>query len=1090
MGVLANTKQFLADKVTNAAKKAADGIAATSALSPKQVAEVEERRAAYLSDKPDMESEDVQLLIQKNLGMVGVEVYQAYLTQLKQVYLPVDINNDSFSVDNRIRWFDILKWVNDTEERNIDKLVNVYQVLSEEDCNIALIYDRKRNGCNVYLGVVNTDEKQSDPSKVNTYITRLSNALSGNFPGTELKCNKDGDVCYGEGIPKCLEGICKEDGDSKSIAIVSNLASEKSEGFISQSMEKLLDGIVPKSEEEEYTIVLLAKPIINELEKKTRLFELFSALAPYASWQTNYTYTTSDNVGSSSNFGVNLGLSAGIQSSIAVSDGKNRAELYQENSADGKFEKFKKKIKGGFAQGFGQYSPIQNTHNETNTTGYNATANFGVSFSRSSNVSVQMGMNDGITQNFTNFGVKHTLDIIESQIKRLEESAAMGMWEFAAYFVAKSPIVANNVAHMYLALTQGEESFMTRAAVNLYDGEEEKDQADIILKSVQRLQHPIFGLNENLQDEWLLYPTLITPSADLSGKELAKSLNFPRKSVSGLPVLESVSFGREVQHFSDFDEDNDCEKRIIPIGDVYHMRHRENTAVNFDVDSFTSHIFVTGSTGTGKSNTIYQLLDSLHEKGVNFLVVEPAKGEYKKVFGGRCRVYGTNTSRSELLRTNPFSFPDGIHVLEHIDRLIEIFNACWPMYAAMPAILKDAVEKSYERKGWNLKYSRCEPRVFPTLVDLIEILPEVMNTSLYSEDTKSDYSGALITRVHSLTNGINGQIFCSTKELSNEDLFENDVIIDLSRVGSNETKSLLMGIIVMKLQEYRLHLDKMNEKLIHVTVLEEAHNLLRKTSITQSQEGANLQGKSVEMLTNSIAEMRTYGEGFIIADQAPDLLDEAVIRNTNTKIVLRLPDEKDRKVVGGAMALTENQINELARLPRGVAAVYQNDWISAVLCKFRKYDKISPLVYSEKDISMPLNHYFKRVFDVSDDYEMREEDVDVIREWISNLRCSEKTQMLLYKVLNGTSLEKSEKEIVAYNVFEGKKIAEILAREKNNDRGIERADQKISTYIGVIENALITQIRDFILQAIFASKADSELSKRYLNVEETRRVKL
>jgi len=120
----------------------------------------------------------------------------------------------------------------------------------------------------------------------------------------------------------------------------------------------------------------------------------------------------------------------------------------------------------------------------------------------------------------------------------------------------------------------------------------------------------------------------------------------------------------------------------------------------------------------------------------------------------------------------------------------------------------------------------------------------------------------------------------------------------LSRVGSMETKSLLMGILVMKLQEYRMCSSGMNSRLRHVTVLEEAHNLLRKTSAEQSQEGANLQGKSVEMLANAIAEMRTYGEGFIIADQAPGLLDMSVIRNTNTKIILRLPDEEDRKLVG------------------------------------------------------------------------------------------------------------------------------------------------------------------------------------------------
>ena len=54
--------------------------------------------------------------------------------------------------------------------------------------------------------------------------------------------------------------------------------------------------------------------------------------------------------------------------------------------------------------------------------------------------------------------------------------------------------------------------------------------------------------------------------------------------------------------------------------------------------------------------------------------------------------------------------------------------------------------------------------------------------------------------------------------------------------------------------------------------------------------------------------MRTYGEGFIIADQAPGLLDMAVIRNTNTKIIMRLPDESDRQLVGKAAGLNDDQI--------------------------------------------------------------------------------------------------------------------------------------------------------------------------------------
>jgi hypothetical protein len=53
-----------------------------------------------------------------------------------------------------------------------------------------------------------------------------------------------------------------------------------------------------------------------------------------------------------------------------------------------------------------------------------------------------------------------------------------------------------------------------------------------------------------------------------------------------------------------------------------------------------------------------------------------------------------SSRKAKLLRLNPFAFPNDTHVLEHIDRLVEIFNACWPMFAAMPAVLKASIEKA------------------------------------------------------------------------------------------------------------------------------------------------------------------------------------------------------------------------------------------------------------------------------------------------------------------------------------------------------------------------------------------------------------
>ena len=542
-----------------------------------------------------------------------------------------------------------------------------------------------------------------------------------------------------------------------------------------------------------------------------------------------------------------------------------------------------------------------------------------------------------------NKAVEELLTRIDEQIKRTKESEDYGCYSCAAYFLSSRPSKALLAANTYRSLMIGEGSSVESGAANLW-----QDRASVtaMREYLKRFTHPVFArqLWENEADS-LFY----TAGTLVSGRELPMHLGLPTRSVHGLPIIEHAEFGRNVPDEAMPDEDK------MNLGKIYHMGKLESAELILNRQAMASHTFITGSTGTGKSNAVYHLLDEITKNGqTTFLVVEPAKGEYKNVFGNctDVQVFGTNPRETPLLRMNPFAFPENIHILEHIDRLVEIFNACWPMYAAMPAVLKDAIERSYQKVGWNLRNSESEKGVFPTFFDLLDILPGVIEESHYSKDTQSDYVGALCTRVKSLTNGIYGSVLCAEDALSDAEMFDQNVIVDLSRVGSMETKSLLMGILVMKLQEYRMCSSGMNSRLRHVTVLEEAHNLLRKTSAEQSQEGANLQGKSVEMLANAIAEMRTYGEGFIIADQAPGLLDMSVIRNTNTKIILRLPDEEDRKLVGKSAALKEAQIDELSKLPLGVAAVYQNEWPEAVLCKIEAYPMPENAVY-HKPSKMP-----------------------------------------------------------------------------------------------------------------------------------------
>lgn len=979
-------------------EKAGDKLAKLSKLTPGQIEDLQEKREKYLSQMPSMDDEPAIELTSRFMAASSVEVFNSYLGQIKNVYLPeaispeYDQNSNEYNKDNlnaRIAYFDITKWVCDKKENSLEKLVNVYQVLEDEDCNIALVFQRTREQCYVYLGIFNNSEK-SDPSIAERYIKRIKSAIKGNFPGSH-----SGDIKTG------VLDFLSENSDF-SVATISNVPSEKSEKFISQTIEKLLDGIVPEEDDKEYTLILLATPIHDEENRKTRLGEIYTSLAPYAGWQTSYTFTESDATNALANFGVNVGVSAGIQAgrNQGTNNSKGETESTGTTNTDSTADTTTITNTEGSSDNVGGYAGVNAgvnagaTYNHgwnkstseavgktigkavansvghalTNTIGQyagtsqgiNAGANVGANFARSSSITATVGCNESITQSFTNYNIKHLLENLEKQMERMDISSALGLWDFAAYVVSKDNDVTNNVAHMYEALTQGEDSFMSYAAINTWRGDIETNidqelateedlekakvsaQAKEIFKYIRTFQHPIFSLNEGLIEKdatFLVYPLRVTSTTALSGKELAYSLNFPSKSVSGLPVLECASFGRNISTY-------DLEKKSrepINLGTIFHMNHEEDLPVTLDSNSLTSHVFVTGSTGSGKSNTVYQLLSEIRDKGATFLVIEPAKGEYKNVFGNEndVEVYGTNPKFTKLLKINPFSFPQDIHVLEHMDRLVEIFNVCWPMYAAMPAILKEAIEKSYEDAGWDLtESSNPNGEVFPTFADVLQNIKIIIDTSEYDAENKGAYKGSLLTRLKSLTNGLNGQIFTS-HGIPDSKLFDENVIIDLSRVGSQETKALLMGILVLKLQEHRMakaNQNEMNADLKHITVLEEAHNLLKRTSTEQSAESSNLAGKSVEMLTNAIAEMRTYGEGFIIADQAPALLDMAVIRNTNTKIIMRLPDLTDRELVGKAANLNDEQIIELAKLPCGVAAVYQNEWVEAVLCKVEKYE--------------------------------------------------------------------------------------------------------------------------------------------------------
>ena len=107
--------------INKAGAKAADKVAKLSALSPEQLKQVEEQREKYLADQPTISDEE---LTNRLLASCGVEIFNSYLEQIKELYVPIE-NKIEFGTDFQesynIRYFNITKWVVDKKENSLEK---------------------------------------------------------------------------------------------------------------------------------------------------------------------------------------------------------------------------------------------------------------------------------------------------------------------------------------------------------------------------------------------------------------------------------------------------------------------------------------------------------------------------------------------------------------------------------------------------------------------------------------------------------------------------------------------------------------------------------------------------------------------------------------------------------------------------------------------------------------------------------------------------------------------------------------------------------------------------------------------------------
>lgn len=367
----------------------------------------------------------------------------------------------------------------------------------------------------------------------------------------------------------------------------------------------------------------------------------------------------------------------------------------------------------------------------------------------------------------------------------------------------------------------------------------------------------------------------------------------------------------------------------VDLGQVLDRDGMPAGRLRLPMSSLNRHTFVCGATGAGKSQTIRHLLEGAHAAGLPWLVVEPAKAEYRQMAArlGPANVIAIRPGDPDTppVGLNPLEPAPGFPLQTHLDLIRALFTAAFEAVEPFPQVLAAAMTRCYEEQGWDLPLGAARvpghrPR-HPTLSDLQRIAEEVVTEIGYGKDIADNVRGFVRVRLSSLRLGTTGRFFEGGHRLDFPNLLERNVVFEIEDVGDDRDKAFLMGTLLIRLVEHlrvAQHTDPARSpaKLRHLSVFEEAHRLLRRND--QPGPAAH----AVELFAALLAEIRAYGEGLIIAEQIPRKLTPDIIKNTAIKIIHRLPASDDRGAVGATVNLTATHSEYLVTLRPGTGAVF------------------------------------------------------------------------------------------------------------------------------------------------------------------------
>ena len=348
--------------------------------------------------------------------------------------------------------------------------------------------------------------------------------------------------------------------------------------------------------------------------------------------------------------------------------------------------------------------------------------------------------------------------------------------------------------------------------------------------------------------------------------------------------------------------------------------------VTLPLELIPKHMFVCGVPGSGKTNTMLHLANSFWKNDIPFLVLEPAKREYRELalFNIPDLILFSPSACTDFpMHLNPFEFPKGLTLSEHIGKLCQVFEGAFPIAPPAPFILDRAIQKVYENHGWSVKDVNTGTKEYPLMSELYNQFEKELLKTNYDSEIRGNIQSVLEMRIGSLLRREMKEIFdVKRSSLAPEEWMKYPTIIELEALGEGPANFVTLLLCTLIRETLKVNVAKNKKKKVrHVIFIEEAHNLIATESQIKDGQDSNTKIAATAYIVKMLAEVRALGEGIIIADQLPTAMAPEVIKNTNVKLVHRLTSGDDRELVGSTMSASPLQMENMTTYTMGQALI-------------------------------------------------------------------------------------------------------------------------------------------------------------------------